>query len=62
MPTPTSKSPIQLDQMPEKYDAASAQRVLEAAVRRLTDEREDGPEAESATATKGNDDPLPWVL
>lgn len=61
MPTPTSKTPIQVDQMPEKYDAATAQRVLEAAVRRLTDERVEEPDAERATA-KASDDPLPWVL
>lgn len=58
---PTSKSPIQVDQLPEKYDAATAQRVLEAAVRRLTDEREDEPEAERVAA-KAGEDPLPWVL
>lgn len=47
--------------MPDKYDAATAQRVLESAVRRLTDEREETPKAESATS-KAVEDPLPWAL
>lgn len=37
---PTNTEPVQLDSFPEKWDARAANRVLDAAVRRVLDSRQ----------------------
>lgn len=67
MPTPTD--PIQLDQFPEEYDPVQVQRVMEATVRRLTDEAET-PEPTPTVTSVSEEEPftaladniIHWVL
>lgn len=37
---PTNTEPVQLDSFPEKWDAGTANRVLDAAIRRVLDSRQ----------------------
>jgi hypothetical protein len=47
--------------VPEEYDAAAVQRVLESAVRRVTD-RTPTPQVQKLDKTAEDNNPLPWVL
>lgn len=53
--------PVQVDQLPKEYDQTVAQRVLEATVRRITDQpAEKAPAPKKAQAQA--DDPLVWAI
>lgn len=60
MSTRPDQIPIQVDRVPDEYDAAAVQRVLESAVRRVTD-RAPQPPVQNQDKAKA-EDPLPWVL
>jgi hypothetical protein len=47
--------------VPEEYDAAAVQRVLESAVRRVTD-RTPTPQVQKLDKAAEDNNPLPWVL
>ncbi len=61
MSTRPDQIPIQVDRVPEEYDAAAVQRVLESAVRRVTD-RTPTPQVQKLDKTAEDNNPLPWVL
>ena len=61
MPT-RPKFPIQIDNLPQDYNAVEVQRVMEGMLRRLTDEPEEEDPDPTTTIMEAGDDVLPWVL
>lgn len=57
----SQQDPVQLDTLPREWDHRVAQRVLEGAVRRLTDEREVAtPAATSVNTADARVDRIYW--
>ncbi len=61
MPT-SPEPPIQLDELPREYDQKAAQRVLEAAVRRLADRPPVVPQMPAPARAESPVDLLRWCL
>lgn len=59
---PTPNEPIQVDEMPKKYERHIVQRVLESALSRVVEQQASQAVQVQSVDTKPEDDPLIWVL